>query len=163
MDSILGRDLTEDEIINGYIILSNDICRGLMNPAVIYKGIFENIKIHLHGLTVEDVQDPIYAQIMLEFGNPILSNLYLQFAVTKLTVHYKGNDGNDYTFSTYADKNSIIDTYLHQAEDYKEIYKYASNKLDLMINPISLIACPGEAESELSYLSGSVKKTGSED
>jgi hypothetical protein len=32
-----------------------------------------------------------------------------------------------------------------------------------MINPISLIACPPEAESELSYLSGSVKKTGSED
>ena len=163
MNSIVGRDLTEDEIINGYIILSNDICKGLMNPSVIYRGIFENIKIHLHDLTVEDVQDTIYAQIMLEFGNPILSNLYLQFAVSKLTVHYKGNNGTDYTFSTYADKNNMVDTYLHQAEDYKETYKFASNKLDLMINPISLIACPGEAETELSYLSGSVKKTGSED
>jgi hypothetical protein len=49
----------------------------------------------------------------LEYGNPILSNLYLQFAVTHLTVHYKGEDNTIYSFSTYADKNNIVDTYLH--------------------------------------------------
>ena len=163
MTTVLGRDITEDEMLNGYIILSNDICRGLADPAEIYHGIFENIKIHLHDLTVEDVMDTIHVQVMLEFGNPVLSNLYLQFAVSKLTVHYKGSDNNIYNFSTYADNNNIVDTYLHQTDDYKETYTFISNKLDLMINPISLIACPPEAESELSYLSGSVKKTGSED
>lgn len=163
MNTVLGRDITTDEMLNGYIILSNDICRGLADPAEIYHGIFESINIHLHDLTVEDALDTIHVQVMLEFGNPVLSNLYLQFAVSKLTVHYKGSDNTVYNFSTYADRNNIVDTYLHQTDDYKETYTFISNKLDLMINPISLIACPPEAESELSYLSGSVKKTGSED
>ena len=113
MNTVLGRDITPDEMLNGYIILSNDICRGLADPAEIYHGIFESINIHLHDLTVEDVLDTIHVQVMLEFGNPVLSNLYLQFAVSKLTVHYKGSDNTIYNFSTYADRNNIIDTYLH--------------------------------------------------
>ena len=124
MESAYGRVISDEEMVNGYILLSNDICRGLKNPSLIYSGIFENIKIHLHDLTVEDVKDTIYVQITLEYGNPILSNLYLQFAVTHLTVHYKGEDNTIYSFSTYADKNNIVDTYLHQIEDYKETYKY---------------------------------------
>jgi hypothetical protein len=60
MESAYGRVITDEEMVNGYILLSNDICRGLKNPSLIYSGIFENIKIHLHDLTVEDVKDTIY-------------------------------------------------------------------------------------------------------
>jgi hypothetical protein len=60
MNTVLGRDITADEMVNGYIILTNDICRGLADPAEIYHGIFESINIHLHDLTVEDVMDTIH-------------------------------------------------------------------------------------------------------
>lgn len=173
---INGKEIEESSgnIINGYIVLSDDICKDLINPAYIVSGIFEDITINLNRLTIKEANTPIYAQIMLEMGNPVIMNMYLQFAVTWMQVMYKnpdydssqeeGPDNREYvTFSTYADQTNLVDTYLHKADNYKETYTFISEKLEMNINPVSLIACPPEKETSLVYLSGSVKKTGSED
>ena len=163
MQSNIGVEISEDNMHEGYIILNEDICMGFVNPQNIYSGIFENVNIHLSGLTIEDTQKPIYINFMFEMGNPMIANLYLRFAVTKLSVHYKDVNGVDHKFSTYSDNNNINDTYLHQIEDNKEYYTFISEKFDMMIHPISMIACPQEIDEELPYMSGAVKKIGSED
>ena len=60
---INGVEIEENSgnIINGYIVLSDDICKDLVNPAYIVSGIFEDITINLNRLTIKEANTPIYA------------------------------------------------------------------------------------------------------
>ena len=162
MRSNIGEVVPEECIHEGYILLTEEICQAFINPENVYAGIFESIKIHLKNLNIEDVKKQIIVNFIFEMGNPMVANFYLQFAVTKLTIHYFDN-GVDHTFSTFADDNNINDTYLHQIEDNNETYTFISERFDMMVNPLSYIACPQEKDEELPYVYGSVKKYGPED
>ena len=75
--------------------------------------------------------------INFEFkGNPILTNLFLQFYVSNFSVTYDGS-----TLASFGEESRVI----HQPRDkYNQTYSYISNKLDVTFNPIDYILCPDE-------------------
>ena len=142
------------------IFLTEPVMAALQKPTDIYGGIMSDMSFTFENMTIDDLSDDLY--ILFEFtnGNPLISNLYLRFYVESFTIHYKIGD-KTYNFTSRVDPN--IDTYLHTQEGFKDNYRFLSDKLDVMFNPVSYVVCPEEEEKNIPLLSGNVKKVSSED
>ena len=136
-----------------------------------YSGISKHLKISLKNLTIDDVLSGTYKiRLILEFGNPIPANFYMRFAVTEIKVKLKttetsfGTQNLGYNYGAEAQAIEYYEEFtaktdldnpktsgvLHKPTDYNDTYKYISNPIELMINPLSLIAC--DIEKEISNL-----------
>ena len=154
----------EDYKNEEYIILSNNILKNAADTKYIYKGIQKDFSIIIKDIKFDDFSDnTLKLKIMYEMGNPIISNLYLRFAVSDIKIHLtKGTD--KITYYTSISANTDTSSYLKQynsAYDYS--YRFISDKLDVMFNPMSYIVCPNDAETTYSNIQGSIEKTGMND
>lgn len=148
-----------------YIVMNGYTADMYANKSSAYSdittGIRHDMNISFKGILLNDIieNNKIRIAIDLEFGNPCIAQVFYQFAVTGMTIHYKGQD-----FSLTSTPTQT--SYLSQST-YSEYttYKYISNPLKAYINPISLTAASAVHEStitDLTAISGSVKKTGDE-
>jgi len=101
-------------------------------------------------------------------GNPVLANMYLRFVVSNLTIKV-----NDSVFKTFVKDsfNNIVGTYLAKTTNNYEgmklitklYYKYISNSIDIMFNPLSYTICPNDIESSYTNIYGNEYKYGIKD
>lgn len=169
LKNIVGESFSEDDLYKDnvtnqlYLFFTKNVAEAFKSPDDIYNGIFSDIKICLNNLKIEDTKSKYYVRILVDFGNPVITNIYLQFTVTKLQINYTPIDSITYNFTTTASSTNGLNTYLLTYDDYIQTYKFISEPLDIVINPVSYICCPTEAEKSLHYLEGSVKKIASTD
>jgi len=91
--------------------------------------------------------------------NPIIGNMYLRYYIDKFTITYNVNN-KKYNFTSSV--NQSVDTYLHTTEGNKDNYRFISDKIDVMFNPISYVICPEEEETNILPIKGNVKKESSD-
>lgn len=79
-----------------YIILNDMIAdmHDRSNYNSIKSGIYHNIDIKFSGIQLTDIinNNHIRVAIDLEFGNPVIAQVFYQFAITEVVIHYKGVD-----------------------------------------------------------------------
>lgn len=125
-------------------------------------GIFKKFKFTVDIDSIQDLtENNIRVKLIFEIGNPIIANLYLRFAVTNLTVKYKGLEFN--TGLAIYDNTTDVKTQLHEFNTkYTQKYRFISEPLDIMVNPMSYIICPEDQEYDITNISGNIYKVGSE-
>jgi len=94
-------------------------------------------------------------------GNPIIGNMYLRYYIDNFTITYKDStNGKSYHFTSSV--NQSVDTYLHNTEGNKDNYRFISDKIDVMFNPISYVICPEDEETNILPIRGNIKKESSD-
>lgn len=149
------------DCLNLYPVLndtSDDIRHQIYNYSRIDAGIRHDINIKFSGIQLYDIiaNNKIRVAIDLEFGNPVIAQLFYQFAVTDVAIHYKGKD-----FHLVSSSNNT--TYLSTQGDRYTTYRYITNPLRAYVNPISMIAASAAHEgniTSLSAITGTIKKVG---
>lgn len=141
----------------------------LANPLINYKefdntenGLNYSISMHMNNMQTSDL-DNIRFKIDYDLGNPIISNLYLRFAVTEITMKYIC-DNSTYTYTVKKpDNDSNAKTAIYSITDKSEqYYKFISDKLDITTNPLSYIVCDTNIENDIANIQGTNKKYGSD-
>lgn len=125
----------------------------------IYSGIYLNTTINFNNLTIDDIKNGIYIMNGIVIHNPIIGNMYLRYYIDKFTITYNVNN-KKYNFTSSV--NQSVDTYLHTTEGNKDNYRFISDKIDVMFNPISYVICPEEEETNILPIKGNVKKESSD-
>lgn len=82
--------------------------------------------------------------------------MLLQFVVSKIKIYYRGSE---FTLAARKSMNTLMSHIYRNTR----VYRYSSNVLDVIFNPVSLTACPVSEEEKVSQIQGAVKKTGSEE
>lgn len=156
------------QIINDeYILYDDSFLNAIKKPNIIFTGLNDKINLSLTDIPVCDDIDTIKLKLMVEMGNPLLSNMYFRFAVNKINIKVIPLNSNEPInfFTTAVDG---YDTYLAKSvrtnkQILERIYKYISKPIDVTINPISYIICPNDAESTYTNLYGGIYKYGVKD
>ena len=141
-----------------YVIMDSDLVRACQKPYEPSSGMFHDIKLKFEKLPVKAISENNRIRVAVDFamGNPIQCNMLLQFVVSEIKIHYKGS-----VFTLSAQK--MLNSLMSHVYRNTRVYRYSSNTLDVMFNPVSLTACPVEEEANITQIQGAVKKTGSED
>ncbi|WQJ53430.1 MAG: hypothetical protein [Wendovervirus sonii] len=150
-----------------YIFIDSSVVKYNSQSEFIYSGIHENININFDNITINEFNDnTLHLKLLYEFGNPMISNLYLRFAVNKIIIHVSNKKGSTDFIATVLDSISANEPYCKRLiqytgnNDYQ--YSYISEPLNVMVNPLSYTVCPIELESHITNMTGSVYKAGSE-
>lgn len=155
-----------DGLNSKYICFTDDIVKAMQSVNYINNGIYDSIEIKLKNLDFDLVKDNTYkVAVNFEMGNPELSNLFLQFAVTDVSICLNTSAGST-TFNAVApltESAQNINSYLYSLKNgYKEKYTFASEPLDVYFNPLSYICCADEDEKSIGNISlATIKKRGS--
>lgn len=153
-----------------YVCLtSNIVSNTCSEPNIISHGLYDDIKIQFNDIDFSKAKNNTYQfAIDYELGNPVISNLYMQFVVTDVSICISKTGEDSSIFVASIDASSMqtyndMDSYLYKITDkYNEQYTFCSEPLDAMFNPLSFIACPAELETGIGTIQlATVKKTGS--
>lgn len=141
-----------------YILCDSSFINIIKHSNTMYKGLQDNIIINLSNIPICDDIDTIKLKILIEMGNPMLSNLYFRFAVKHVGIKVQlPGQSNSSIFETNAlnDYSKIDKTYLANsstdADGSKTIrrlnYRFISDPIDITFNPLSYTICPNNVES----------------
>jgi len=104
-------------------------------------------------------------KIVYEMGNPVISNMYLRFALDSIKIHYDTYVDDvpvNATFETSVpEKMDGAASYIYSNNSGTETYKCISEPLDITVNPISYTMCPLENEVGMMDITGTIMKKGS--
>jgi len=122
--------------------------------------------LHFDNVTIHDLNDgTLHLKLLYEFGNPIISDLFLRFAVTNVTINVSTGDEYVSFKASMPDALQQENPYKRRLVTYNDIddyeYTYMSQPLHVTTNPVSYTICPIEYENEMSYMMGSEYKAGS--
>ena len=157
-------NLDSSDYIDQYIILDSPTIKSMKDAVYIYNGIQKDFNININDIKLDDYSNnTLKLKVLFEMGNPILANLYLRFAVTKVVIKLTDKTSRQTkttftaTLSTEKDKSSYLQPY---NSPYDYTYRFLSDKLDVMINPLSYTVCPSDTETSYSAMSGNIEKYG---
>ena len=150
-------DLNNDN--NKYILFNSSTFNNIVDSSLIYNGLQNDIVINLNNINLNNDLNKIRLKILTEIGNPIISNIYYRFYVKNITIKvincHESTETLITEFKTHVPDSineNIGETYLCQI-DTQELtniinvnYKYISEPLDVMFNPISYTVCPNNIE-----------------
>lgn len=164
---------TENGYNKQYILCDSSVMNAASLPAYIYKGINDVITISMNNITPQMLHDSSTYRIKLEYemGNPLISSLYFRFAVKKVVIHYDTMLPDEtgtlqsvkktFTCQIPEVKNTGTYGYIYSyTSNNVEQYRYISNTLDVMINPLTYSVCPSDIDDKLTNMQGTVMKTG---
>lgn len=149
----------EATIVDDNILCNKNYIDANKNYEYVYTGLMDNIHIDISNIPVVDDIENIKLKLLVEMGNPMLANMYLRFVVDKITINVDSGDGDPKQFTTLIPDSSSnennLKTYLFRsyelfdgAKTLKNLeYKYISNPIDIVFNPLSYIICPKDVES----------------
>lgn len=160
----------ESTYINGkqYILCDSSIMAASVQPNLIYKGINDYITIKMSGITPQMLHDCSTYRVKIEYemGNPLISSLYLRFALKKVVIHYDTYIDGQLSNKTFTAEVPAVKTQGSNNYIYKystnniETYKYISNTLNVNTNPIEYVICPIENERNITDIQGTIMKVG---
>ena len=141
-----------------YIICDSSFININNHSNIMYSGLQDNITINLSNIPICDDIDTIKLKILIEMGNPMLSNLYFRFAVKHVGIKIQlPGQSNSSIFETNAlnDYSKISKTYLANStsdvdgsKTIKQLnYRFISEPIDITFNPLSYTICPNDVES----------------
>ena len=152
------KDVTDN---NKLLLWDENIFNVCKNPEEIHSGIYANITINFKDLTINDLKDGLFICNQVSMSNPIIGNMYLRYYIDNFTITYKDStNGKSYHFTSSV--NQSVDTYLHNTEGNKDNYRFISDKIDVMFNPISYVICPEDEETNILPIRGNIKKESSD-
>lgn len=141
-----------------YVPMNSDFISACMHPYEPTSGMLHNITLSFKKLKLSDIIKNNKIRVAIDFamGNPIQAKMLLGFVVNNLKIHYKGAE-----FGLSAKKSG--GNYLLRRLGQRSLYRYKSNILDVTFHPIEMIAAPCDEETNITQISGAVKKVGVED
>lgn len=155
------KDVTDNSNKNMLLLWDKNIFNVCKNPEEIHSGIYANITINFKDLTINDLKDGLFIYNKVIMSNPIIGNMYLRYYIDNFTITYKDSiNGKSYHFTSSV--NQSVDTYLHNTEGNKDNYRFISDKIDVMFNPISYVICPEDEETNILPIRGNIKKESSD-
>lgn len=142
-----------------YILIDKDVVKNSKNTVYLYNGLQKDFSINIKNIKLDDFNNnTLKLKILYEIGNPIISNLYLRFAVTNVVIHC----GDKKYTATIKEENKT--SYLRSYNStYDYSYRFISDKLDVMFNPLSYTVCPEDSETTYSNITGNIEKYGMAD
>lgn len=149
---------------NGYILFDSSVLNIMKSPQIMYAGIQDNILLELKNIPVCEDISTIKLKLMVEMGNPLLSNLYLRFIVDSIRIHVNGT-----TFYTAIvdNQNTYLSTTSTDVDGTKSIvrlnYRYISDPIDVTFNPLSYTVCSNDIEKTYTDIYGNIHKYGIKD
>ena len=155
------KDVTDNSNKNMLLLWDKNIFNVCKNPEEIHSGIYANITIKFKDLTINDLKDGLFIYNKVIMSNPIIGNMYLRYYIDNFTITYKDSI-NDKIYHFTSSVNQSVDTYLHNTEGNKDNYRFISDKIDVMFNPISYVICPEDEETNILPIRGNIKKESSD-